>query len=291
VVQLSIDEARPPSFHYQVGQRLAPLREEGILIVGSGNLVHNPCRRWRRKAEKAAGTEAIPPLNPAHMGHSALTGKSDRNRVHVRGIWEVRLTKARRTVPMLVVHRLCRILPLLAMASFAALALAQDAPDNPTPPDTTAPAPASTAATAPADPDLLAEVEQLRAEINALKRQLARLSSAVEQLQADRGEVQAPEAAPPKAAAKKRKTTAALTPPPASAPVEAEERTPTTILVFHDGHKVEAQNYAIVGQSLWIYTADESKKVPLADLDVTATKIANSDRGVTFQVPPTPPTK
>jgi 4,5-DOPA dioxygenase extradiol len=41
VVQLSIDENQPPSFHYDIGQRLAPLREEGILIIGSGNLVHN----------------------------------------------------------------------------------------------------------------------------------------------------------------------------------------------------------------------------------------------------------
>jgi 4,5-DOPA dioxygenase extradiol len=41
VVQLSIDESRPASFHYDIGQRLAPFREEGILIVGSGNLVHN----------------------------------------------------------------------------------------------------------------------------------------------------------------------------------------------------------------------------------------------------------
>jgi 4,5-DOPA dioxygenase extradiol len=41
VVQLSIDETQPASFHYDIGQRLAPLREEGILIVGSGNLVHN----------------------------------------------------------------------------------------------------------------------------------------------------------------------------------------------------------------------------------------------------------
>jgi 4,5-DOPA dioxygenase extradiol len=38
VVQLSIDETQPPSFHYQIGKRLAPLREEGVLIAGSGNL-------------------------------------------------------------------------------------------------------------------------------------------------------------------------------------------------------------------------------------------------------------
>jgi 4,5-DOPA dioxygenase extradiol len=41
VVQLSIDETRAAPFHYALGQRLQPLRDEGILIMGSGDIVHN----------------------------------------------------------------------------------------------------------------------------------------------------------------------------------------------------------------------------------------------------------
>ena len=41
VVQLSIDRRQPASFHYDIGKQLSSLRDEGILVVGSGNVVHN----------------------------------------------------------------------------------------------------------------------------------------------------------------------------------------------------------------------------------------------------------
>ncbi len=41
VVQLGIDETQPAANHYAIGRRLAPLRDEDILVIGSGNLVHN----------------------------------------------------------------------------------------------------------------------------------------------------------------------------------------------------------------------------------------------------------
>ncbi len=60
---------------------------------------------------------------------------------------------------------------------------------------------------------------------------------------------------------------------------------PSTVLVFKDGHRSDVLNYAIVGDTLFDLGAGHGKKILLADLDLVATRKANDDRGVDFQVP------
>jgi hypothetical protein len=173
---------------------------------------------------------------------------------------------------LFAMKRLMRSSSLLATIALSPLLVAQQ---------TTQQAPSSTDAAAAAnsadDVDLTAEVQQLRREVERLRRELARVSEEVELLRAESAPAEKP--APPPAAP---------APPPKSPPViaEVEEKVPNTVFVLRDGHRTEAKNYAIIGQTVWIYTEQDAKKIPLADLDLAATKSANADHGVAFQLPP-----
>ena len=59
---------------------------------------------------------------------------------------------------------------------------------------------------------------------------------------------------------------------------------PTT-LVFRDGRRIEIQNYAIVGQTLWVLEERVSTKISLSELDLEATQRENRGRGVRFRLP------
>ena len=77
----------------------------------------------------------------------------------------------------------------------------------------------------------------------------------------------------------------ATAPPEKSAEPEPLAAQPGTVLVFKDGHQAEIHNYAIVAGTLFDLTEGRAKKIQLADLDLPATRKANDDRGIDFQVP------
>jgi len=70
--------------------------------------------------------------------------------------------------------------------------------------------------------------------------------------------------------------------PDPEGPVDAQL---STVLVFKDGHLSDVLNYAIVGDTLYAFGTGRTKKILLADLDLPATRKANDDRGVDFQIP------
>lgn len=88
-----------------------------------------------------------------------------------------------------------------------------------------------------------------------------------------------PRYAPPEAPSARKETAVAPEPTVTVAPQ------PATVLVYKDGHKMEVQNYAIFGDTLFDFSGDRSHKIQLADLDLTATRKTNDDRGIEFRIP------
>jgi hypothetical protein len=55
-----------------------------------------------------------------------------------------------------------------------------------------------------------------------------------------------------------------------------------TVLVFRDGHREEAQSYAVMGQTLWVVDENGSRRVDLGDINLDQTRKENQQRGVRF---------
>jgi 4,5-DOPA dioxygenase extradiol len=83
VVQLGMDATRPPEFHYELAKRLDPLRDEGVLIAGSGNIVHNlqlmqwpqgaPPREWALQFDDAVRQRIEARDHAALVAYPSLT--------------------------------------------------------------------------------------------------------------------------------------------------------------------------------------------------------------------------
>lgn len=72
---------------------------------------------------------------------------------------------------------------------------------------------------------------------------------------------------------------------PAVSQAGFEEKSVPAVFVYHDGHQLEAQNYAIMGQTLWVFGDEMTRKVPLAELDLAQTRKLNDERGIDFTPP------
>jgi hypothetical protein len=67
--------------------------------------------------------------------------------------------------------------------------------------------------------------------------------------------------------------------------ISAREPAATTTFVFRDGRRISTQNYALAGQTLWIFTEHTAHKYSLTELDAAATEQANAANGVDFHLP------
>ena len=106
-------------------------------------------------------------------------------------------------------------------------------------------------------------------QVNELSYEVERLTREVQRLREEQQLLRESRQAPPE-------------PPLAQTP------SVPVILVFGDGHQIEVQGYAIVGQTLWALTEQTSTRISVADLDLEATQKSNAQRGIRFPLPRKP---
>jgi hypothetical protein len=79
---------------------------------------------------------------------------------------------------------------------------------------------------------------------------------------------------------------AANVPRPPQYEAQARPASPI-VLVFRDKHSQETENYAIVGQTIWLFNEQRATRIPMSEIDIPATQKANEERGVQFEIPNT----
>ncbi|HKF20512.1 MAG TPA: hypothetical protein VKE93_03020 [Candidatus Angelobacter sp.] len=60
---------------------------------------------------------------------------------------------------------------------------------------------------------------------------------------------------------------------------------PAATFIFHDGTRITTHNYAVAGQTIWVFSENQARKFRLADLDRAATEQANAANGVELRLP------
>jgi hypothetical protein len=56
------------------------------------------------------------------------------------------------------------------------------------------------------------------------------------------------------------------------------------VLIYRDGRQLEVKNYAVLGKTLCLFSDQPSRKIPLADLDLPATRKFNAIGGINFDL-------
>jgi hypothetical protein len=74
-------------------------------------------------------------------------------------------------------------------------------------------------------------------------------------------------------------------PAPITSQAAVQTKHISTAFVYRDGRVVEARNYAILGQTLWIFGAETTHRIPLSALNLPATRQMNEDRGIDVTLP------